>query len=267
MTVDPKDADIVYACNIDPVPLDRRRQDVRADQGRAGRRRLPLALDRSGRPAPHDRRRRPGRRRHASTAAKTWSSWYNQPTAQFYHVATDDRFPYWIYGAQQDSGAAATPSRTDYRVDHAARLATAIAAGGENGYIAPDPDGSRRSSSAARVSRFDWHDAAGAGRRSDARAIPGDYRGEWTLPLAISPRDPKALYFGNQFLFRTTDGGEHWEKISPDLTRETPGVPGEPRLRHDRGRAGERPAPRRDLRDRALAARPTDASGAAPTTA
>jgi hypothetical protein len=69
---------------------------------------------------------------------KTWSSWYNQPTAQFYHVATDSRFPYWIYGAQQDSGAAATPSRTDYGTI-LLRDWKPIAAGGENGYIAPDP--------------------------------------------------------------------------------------------------------------------------------
>jgi photosystem II stability/assembly factor-like uncharacterized protein len=57
-------------------------------------------------------------------------------------------------------------------------------------------------------------------------AYPAHYRSEWTLPLAISPRDPKSIYFGNQFLFRTVDGGRHWEKVSPDLTRENPGVPG-----------------------------------------
>ncbi|HMF09358.1 MAG TPA: hypothetical protein VKJ00_09510, partial [Thermoanaerobaculia bacterium] len=70
--------------------------------------------------------------------AGTWSSWYNQPTAQFYHVATDDRFPYWIYGAQQDSGAAATPVRTDYP-SITQRDWRNVAVGGENGYIVPDP--------------------------------------------------------------------------------------------------------------------------------
>ena len=75
-------------------------------------------------------------------------------------------------------------------------------------------------------------DARCRSRTSTRRSpIPGDYRGEWTLPLAFSPRDPKALYFGNQFVFRTTDGGQHWEKISPDLTRENPGVPADARSR------------------------------------
>ena len=138
-------------------------------------------------------------------------------------MATDDRFPYWIYGAQQDSGAAATPSRTDYasitqrdwRADRraAARADTSL----------PTPRTPTSSAAAA------W--AASTGGRCRSRTwirrsrIPGDYRGEWTLPLAISPREPGAIYFGNQFLFRSTDGGGHWEKISPDLTRENPGVP------------------------------------------
>ena len=70
--------------------------------------------------------------------AETWSSWYNQPTGQFYHVATDNRFPYWVYGAQQDSGAAATRSRGKYRAlnFHDWRP---MEAGDENGYVAPDP--------------------------------------------------------------------------------------------------------------------------------
>ncbi len=153
---------------------------------------------------------------------KTWSSWYNQPTAQFYHVATDDRFPYWIYGAQQDSGAAATPSRTDYP-SITLRDWRPIAVGGENGYIAPDRP-SPEIVYGGGVSRFDWKTL----QEQDVDptlAYPGDYRGEWTLPLTQSPRSPHALYFGNQFVFRTADGGQHWEKISPDLTREAPGVP------------------------------------------
>ena len=70
---------------------------------------------------------------------ETWSSWYNQPTGQMYHVSTDNRFPYWVYGAQQDSGSIATPSRGNYRAldFHDWRP---IAAGDENGYIAPDPE-------------------------------------------------------------------------------------------------------------------------------
>ena len=222
VTVDPNNADVVYACDtalykstdagrtfepfkgapggddyhqlwIDPV--DSRRMILGSDQGAV------VSVD----------------------GGRTWSSWYNQPTAQFYHVATDDRFPYWIYGAQQDSGAAATPSRTDYR-DLSQRDWRPIAVGGENGYIAPDP-GDPDIVFGGGVGRFDWRTL----QEQDVDptlAYPGDdYRSEWTLPLAFSPANPRALYYGNQFLFRTTNAGRHWEKVSPDLTREAPGVP------------------------------------------
>jgi photosystem II stability/assembly factor-like uncharacterized protein len=154
--------------------------------------------------------------------ARTWSSWYNQPTAQFYHVATDDRFPYWIYGAQQDSGAAATPVRTDY-LSITQRDWRNVAVGGENGYIVPDPKDPNTIWGGS-VGRFDWKTLQEADV-DPTLAHPGEYRSEWTLPLAVSPRDPKTLYFGRQVLFRSTDGGEHWEKTSPDLTREAPVVP------------------------------------------
>jgi photosystem II stability/assembly factor-like uncharacterized protein len=153
---------------------------------------------------------------------RTWSSWYNQPTAQFYHASTDDRFPYWIYGAQQDTGAAATPSRTDYR-SITLRDWRPIPIGGENDFIAPDPT-DPNTVWGGRVGRFDWRTMQEA-NLDPTLAYPGEYRSEWTLPFAISPRDPKAMYFGNQFLWKTADGGRHWEKRSPDLTREDPGVP------------------------------------------
>ena len=70
----------------------------------------------------------------------TWSSWYNQPTAQIYHVSTDNRFPYWVYGAQQDSGAVALPSRTDSVDGITMQQFRELSAGGESGMIAPDPD-------------------------------------------------------------------------------------------------------------------------------
>ena len=221
VTVDPKDPDTVYVCNtglyrstdggktVTPIkgapggddyhelridPSDPRRMIVATDQGAV------VSVD----------------------GAKTWSSWYNQPTAQFYHVATDNRFPYWIYGAQQDTGAAATPSRTDYS-SILLRDWRQIAAGGENGYIAPDPTDPNILYGGG-VGRFDWTTLQEQ-NVDPTLAYPGDYRGEWTLPLAISPRDPKRIYFGNQFLFRTTDAGRHWDKASPDLTREDPPVP------------------------------------------
>ncbi len=221
VAVDPKNPDTVYVCNtamyrstdggktFAPIkgapggddyhelwidPSDSRRMIVASDQGAV------VSLD----------------------GAKTWSSWYNQPTAQFYHVATDDRFPYWIYGAQQDSGAAATPSRTDYG-SILLRDWKPIAAGGENGYIVPDPTDPNVLYGGG-VGRFDLTTLQEQ-NVDPTLAYPGDYRGEWTLPLAISPRNPKLVYFGNQFFFKTADGGQHWEKASDDLTREDPGVP------------------------------------------
>ena len=221
VTVDPKDPNTVYACDVTLY---------RSTDG--GKTFLPL----KGAPGgddyhqlwidPTDSRRMVlGTDQGAVVSvdgAKTWSSWYNQPTAQFYHVATDDRFPYWIYGAQQDSGAAATPSRTDYS-SITLRDWRPIAVGGENGYIAPDPANAEVVFGGV-VGRFDWntlqeHDV------DPTLAYPGDYRGEATLPLALSPREPGALYYANQFLFKSKDGGRHWEKISGDLTREAPGVP------------------------------------------
>ena len=221
VTVDPKDANVVYACDT---------ALYRSTDG--GKTFLPF----KGAPGGDDYHRLwidPGDSRRMIVASdqgavvtvdggKTWSSWYNQPTAQFYHVATDDRFPYWIYGAQQDSGAAATPIRTDYR-SITQRDWNEISAGGESGYLVPDPTDPDVVWGGT-VGRFDWKTLQDADV-DPTLAHPGEYRGEWTLPLAISTRDPKAIYFGRQFLFRSTDGGKSWQKISPDLTREDPAVP------------------------------------------
>ena len=84
-------------------------------------------------------------------------------------------------------------------------------------------------------------------------AYPGNDRRTWTLPLVFSPRDPRVLYFSNQRMFRTEDGGQHWTVISPDLTRENPRRSGESRSDHRRGQSAARPAAGRDLRDRAVA--------------
>jgi photosystem II stability/assembly factor-like uncharacterized protein len=153
---------------------------------------------------------------------ETWSSWFNQPTAQFYHVAADNQFPYWVYGAQQDSGAAAIPSRSRYRSlnFHDWRP---MDAGDENGYIAPDPLNPGVSFGGF-VARQDFGDEQ-LQQLPPTLAHPGDYRRTWTLPLVFSPIDPHVLYFGSQVLFRTADGGSSWQVISPDLTREDPGVP------------------------------------------
>ena len=153
---------------------------------------------------------------------ETWSSWYNQPTGQFYHVATDNRFPYWVYGAQQDSGAAATLSRGKYRSLNF-RDWRPMEAGDENGYIAPDPLNPEVVFGGF-VTRQDLRN------EQTVQVPPGltqteKLRRTWTLPLVFSPLDAHVLYFGAQMLFRTADGGNSWQAISPDLTREDPGVP------------------------------------------
>ena len=154
---------------------------------------------------------------------KTWSSWYNQPTGQFYHVSTDNRFPYRIYGAQQDSGAAAVPVRSDSLVDGITMAQFhEVTAGGESGEIAPDPNDPDIVYGGT-VDRLDLK--SGQTRSVDPTlAFPGEYRGEWTLPLTFGKRD-HSLYFGNQRIFRTRDGGQTWTPISPDLTRSELTVP------------------------------------------
>lgn len=155
-------------------------------------------------------------------AGATWSSWYNQANGQFYHVTTDNQFPYWIYGAQQDSGSAATSSRGKFRAlsSHDWRP---VVAGDENGYIAPDP----LHPGVIFGGFVDRQDFA----NEQIQTVPptlahsGDFRRTWTLPLVFSPRDPQVLYFSSQVLFRTADGANSWQAISPDLTREDPGVP------------------------------------------
>ena len=154
---------------------------------------------------------------------KTWSSWFNQPTGQFYHVSTDNSFPYRIYGSQQDSGAASVASRSDTKADGITmNQFHEVTPGGESDEIAPDPD-DPDIVYGGRVNRLDRK--SGQVRDVDPTfAFPGEYRGTWTLPLTFGKRD-HALYFGNQRLFRTTNGGQTWTPISPDLTRPDPGVP------------------------------------------
>jgi len=154
---------------------------------------------------------------------QTWSSWYNQPTGQFYHVSTDNRFPYFVYGAQQDTGAAGVPSRTDSPTDGITMEDFhEVAAGGESDNIAPDPD-DPETVYGGRVDKLDLR--SGQLHSIDPTlAFPDNYRGTWTLPLVFGPVD-HALYFGNQRIFRTEDGGAHWVPVSPDLTRSDPGVP------------------------------------------
>jgi photosystem II stability/assembly factor-like uncharacterized protein len=151
----------------------------------------------------------------------TWSSWYNQSTAQLYHVAADNRFPYWVTGAQQDSGAVGVPSRSNH-AEISNHDWTGVCAGGESGYTAPDslhPE----ILFGGTVTRCNV--VTGATQNVSPEKGPGPFRHAWTQPLVFSAADPHALYFANQYLYKTTNGGESWAQISQDLTREAPGIP------------------------------------------
>ena len=154
----------------------------------------------------------------------SWSSWHNQPTAQLYHVSTDQRFPYRVYGAQQDSGAVALPSAASGNERITMEQFKEVTAGGESGMIAPDPDDPDIVYGGG-VSRLDLRTEQ-THSVDPTLADPDQlYRRTWSLPLVFSPLDRKALYYANQQLYLTRDGGQHWAPISPDLTREDPGVP------------------------------------------
>lgn len=157
---------------------------------------------------------------------KNWSTQLNQPTAQFYHVATDNKFHYTIYGAQQDNSTIAIASSTDGGpID---RTDWYPVGGGESGYVVPylpDPNIVFAGSYDGLITKFNKE----TGVEEDINPWPdnpmgwgaGDlkYRFQWTSPIAASPEDPNTLYMGANVVFRTTDMGQHWTAISPDLTR------------------------------------------------
>jgi photosystem II stability/assembly factor-like uncharacterized protein len=155
----------------------------------------------------------------------SWTTEASQPTAQFYHVTTDNRFPYWIYGSQQDNSSVAIASAAPGGIDRSSWHAVG---GGESGYIAPDPRDPEivyAGSYGGTITRYDHH----TGQEQDitpwpinpigAAAADQKYRFQWTEPIVFSPHSPDTLYFAAQVLFKTTDHGMHWQVISPDLTR------------------------------------------------
>jgi len=155
----------------------------------------------------------------------TWSTQYNQPTAQFYHVITDNRWPYYIYGAQQDNSTVAIKSYDDDGV--IGRQDWYPVGGGESGYIAPYPPDANIvfANGEAFISRFDKRTE----QLTDISVWPLDVSGNgaekllhrfnWTSPLVISPHDPNTLYEAAEMLFKSTNQGQSWTAISPDLTR------------------------------------------------
>jgi len=157
---------------------------------------------------------------------KTWGSWYNQPTAQFYHVITDNRFPYRIYGSQQDSGTAAIASRGDY--GQITFRDWSPIGGQESGYIAPSPSDPNivfGGGPYGVATRFNFETSQSLDISPwPLFAMGANYRFTWTSPIVLCPQDPHVLYIGAQFVLRTNDGGQSWKAISPDLTvRNTPG--------------------------------------------
>jgi photosystem II stability/assembly factor-like uncharacterized protein len=228
ITVDPKDPDVVYVSNVSLYrssdggktfeaikgapggddyhflwisPDDSRRMIVASDQGTV------VSVD----------------------GGKTWSSWYNQPTAQLYHVSTDNRLPYFVYGAQQDSGTVATASRSDYG-SITYRDWYSVGAG-ESGYIVPDPSNPRivyGGNTYGGLFRFDKRTGQSQNISPTAVNIWGTpmpeqkLRFTWTSPLAFSPQNPNTIYFGSQYVLKTDNAGMTWRAISPDLTGTDP---------------------------------------------
>ncbi len=158
----------------------------------------------------------------------TWSSWYNQPTAQFYHVETDNRFPYWIYGGQQDSGTAAVASRTDF--GQITSRDWHPVGGDERDWDIPDPHDPSivyASGLGGNITRFDEKTGQSGNiapyliSSYGQRQTTTKHRFVWVSPLAVSRTGPTALYLGSDVVFASYDRGDHWSIISPDLTGKT----------------------------------------------
>jgi photosystem II stability/assembly factor-like uncharacterized protein len=151
----------------------------------------------------------------------TWSSWYNQPTAAFYHVTTDNAFPYRVCSGQQESGSVCISSRGDdgqitFREWHPVGVE-------EYGYVAPDPL-DPDIVYGGKVSRYDRR--TGQVQNVAPKPLRGaDYRVVRTMPVLFSPINPRKLYFASNVLWQTTTAGQSWDQISPDLTRRTWDVP------------------------------------------
>ncbi|HEX8815336.1 MAG TPA: glycoside hydrolase [Terriglobales bacterium] len=152
----------------------------------------------------------------------TWSSWYNQPTGQFYHVSTDQQYPYNVYGAQQDSGTAGVPSRTDF--GEITNHDWSPVGGFEFSFIEVDPLDPNI------VYTGGWYGTVLKFDKTTGQIVhilvrSSKYRTANMAPIAFSPQDPHVLYSATQFVMRTTDRGVTWQEVSPDLTAKTEAKP------------------------------------------
>jgi photosystem II stability/assembly factor-like uncharacterized protein len=149
----------------------------------------------------------------------SWTEWFNQPTGEMYHVITDNEFPYRLYAAQQDSGSVAVLSRSDFgMITYRDWFSTAAF---ESGHIAPDPLNPNI------VYAVGWYGSVLRLDRTTGQVVtvfaPGaKYRYTWETPLVFSPRDPKTLFTGMQYLLKSIDGAQTWNEISSDLTTKNP---------------------------------------------
>ena len=223
-TIDPNDPDVVYVPNVALYRAEDRGKTISIVRGAPGGDDYhQLWID----PA-NSSRMVLGTDQGTSVSldhGATWSSWFNQPIGQFYHVVTDNNFPYAVYGAQQDSGSAGVMSRTDH--GHITAMDWILIGGGESGWIVVDPDDpsifyvtgayggvvhyDRRTSRSQDISP--WPMPMWGTEINDRK-----YRAPWTPMLVMSPIDKKTLFLGTQFVMKTTDEGLHWERISAELT-------------------------------------------------
>jgi len=224
ITADPQNPDIVYVPNVALYrSLDGGKTFTAIKGAPGGDDYHDLWVD------PHDPRRMATASDQGTVISvdggRSWSSWYNQPTAQMYHVTTDDQFPYYVYGAQQDSGTVAITSRSDY--GSITYRDWYPVGGGESGYIAPDPSDPNivyGGGTYGGLSRFDKRTGQSQDIAPNAVSQWGTeinqrkLRFTWTSPIVFSPQDPHTLYMGAQYVLKTSDRGDSWQQISPDLT-------------------------------------------------
>ena len=226
LAIDPKNADIVYVCNVSVSRSSDGGKSWAALRGSPGGddyhqpwidpddTNIMIVASDQGAIVTHNAK--------ADPRDVTWSSWLNQPTAQMYHISIDYRTPYWVTGAQQDTGAVAVRSRGKF-----AEISThdwePIAPGGESGYTAGD---SLHPGIVFGGTGERWNLETNKqlfGTRAPKAKEPE--RADWTQPLVFSKADPRVLYYASQFLFKSTDGARSWTQISQDLTRPNPGIP------------------------------------------
>jgi photosystem II stability/assembly factor-like uncharacterized protein len=221
---DPKNQDVVYGTNV---------QFFKSSD--AGKTYLPIVTPHGDNHdlwiAPSDPLRmiesNDGGANISMNGGKSWSSIMNQPTAQFYRVAVDDQFPYWVYGAQQDNTTVKTMSRTTSGPGIGEGNWYPVG-GGESGWVVPypkDPEVVFAGSYDGLLTRYDHR----TGQTRDVTIWPDNpmghgvedmkYRFQWTFPIVFSPHDPDLIYAGGNELFISTNQGQNWKSISPDLTR------------------------------------------------